>query len=356
RDGYLEHPDTDGCIITYQRLGQPHVAAAHAVQMRKRPTLVIFDEVHHLAEKASWGIAAQVMAGAVANGKDSIHAAAVLNMTGTLFRSKRDKKISTVKYDQVDGDKWQARADWSIPTAALIGTELRPVDLWSYSSHAQIVDLHSEEVISGEVADLDKQQLKAVIRGQLDKKSWLKGFASEALLMLDNQCQFVDEPLKLLFVANSIPAARRAADAINEIRGCEFARLVISDEPAAQKVLRGAARERQSCAIVAVQMVTEGFDCPQVSTIAYATNILADLFVAQMMARAMRVTDFERATGKMLPAQILIPDHGEIRRVFERALKDLPRLIDENPALCTRCGQPRPCTCPPGQLPPAMLR
>jgi hypothetical protein len=42
-------------------------------------------------------------------------------------------------------------------------------------------------------------------------------------------------------------------------------------------------------------MVTEGFGCPQISTIAYATNIVADLFIAQMTALAMRIISAERA-------------------------------------------------------------
>lgn len=346
RDGAIEHPDTDGCIITYQRLAQPAVAQLHALRMSKCPTVVIFDEVHHLAEpdKQAWGKAAAVMAGDVNNG--TVRAAAVLNMTGTLFRSSRMKRIGTVKYERVatdDGEKLQAVADWSIKTADLIGTELRPVDLYSYDSHAQLVDLRNEEVISSQIADLDKQQAKAVFRGQLEKREWLAGFAADALRMLDNQLDYVDEPLKLLFVAHNIKAAKKAADAINKIAGRDFARLVHSEMPgtAARAALRAAAEEKQPCAIVAVQMVTEGFDCPQVSTIAYATNITADLFVAQMMARAMRVTGFERAAGKMLPAQILIPDHPVMRKVFAGALEDVPRLIadaESEKRACGRCG------------------
>jgi superfamily II DNA or RNA helicase len=360
RDGVIEHPDTEGCVITYQRLAQPGTARAHALRIGKHPTVVIFDEVHHLADKQAWGNAAAIIAGDVTNG--TIHAAAVLNMTGTLFRSSRTKRISTVKYDRVstdEGEKLQAVADWSIKTADLIGTELRPVDLYSYSSQAQLVDLRNEEVISSQVADLDKQQAAAVFRGQLGEKGWLAGFATEALRMLDNQLAFVEEPLKLLFIADSIPAARKAADAINKIAGRDFARLVTSDTPSSRADLKAAAKEKQPCAIVAVQMVTEGFDCPQVSTIAYATNITADLFVAQMMARAMRVTSFERATGKMLPAQILIPDHSVMRRVFAAALKDVPRLIPDTAEGdgCGRCGADGgQCGCRSAAGAPAMRR
>ena len=76
-------------------------------------------------------------------------------------------------------------------------------------------------------------------------------------------------------------------------------------------------------------MVTEGFDCPAVSTIAYASNIVAELFVAQMMARAMRVTDAERRQKMMLPAQILIPDHRELRKAFASALVNRMHVLEE---------------------------
>lgn len=138
-----------------------------------------------------------------------------------------------------------------------------------------------------------------------------------------------DQQLKLLYVANDISAAKRAADAINHVTRQDFARLVTSDEPGALRTLRGAAKERRSLAIVSVEMVTEGFDCPEIATIAYATNIIADLFVAQTMARAMRITLAERTQRQMLPAQILIPDDPAMRRAFASALASALHMVDE---------------------------
>lgn len=122
-------------------------------------------------------------------------------------------------------------------------------------------------------------------------------------------------------------AAKRAADTLNQLTRSNFARLVISDEPTADRVLRQAASERTSLAIVSVRMVTEGFDCPAISTIAYASNVVADLTIAQTMARAMRITDAERSLAKVLPAQILIPDHGRLKASFTQALVGRMHLI-----------------------------
>lgn len=329
RDGIFELPGTAGAVVTYQSL--PSTAPGHRTRLDRAPTLVVLDEVHHVGEQKAWGRAVRIMVGDAA--EDAIYPVAVLNMTGTLFRSSGQKRISTVRYRQLsteDGAKYEAIADFSIPTSQLIGTALRPPDLYVFGAQAELVDLRTEQVFAADIADLDREHRRAVIAEQFESRSWVEGFAREAVRMLANQQAAIgsDEPLKLLYVASSQKAARRAADALNTVTQDDFARLVVSDEPNALKVLRQAARDRRSCGIVAVRMVTEGFDCPAVSTIAYASNVVAELFVAQMMARAMRITDTERKIGMILPAQILVPDHAELRRAFASALVNRMHILD----------------------------
>jgi superfamily II DNA or RNA helicase len=88
RDGVFEHPETVGAVITYH--GLPRSAGAHAIRNAKVPTLVVLDEVHHVAGEASWGRAVERIVGDVAN--HTVHARGVLNMTGTLFRSRRPSR------------------------------------------------------------------------------------------------------------------------------------------------------------------------------------------------------------------------------------------------------------------------
>nr|WP_281283132.1 DEAD/DEAH box helicase family protein [Kutzneria buriramensis] len=352
QDGVVEHADADGIVVTYQALAKEQgTAARHAAWAAQHPTLVVLDEVHHLAENAAWGTTAVQRMVRPALG-DPLARPAVLNATGTLFRSSNKQRISTVRYDKVttdSGELLQAVADFSVPTATLIGVELRSPDLYAYGSHARLVDLRQEEVIDADIADLTCEQRSAVVRNAYTSAPWISGFASEAVRLLRNQQLAIglDEPLKLLFIAADVAAARMARDALNEVTGQDdFARLVVSDEPDALQVLHWAARERQPCAIVAIRMVTEGFDCPQVATIAYVTNILARVHVAQMMARAMRITATERAHGRMLPAAILIPDDPELRKAFASALAsamhevELPEAPGQ-PGIGPGTGQPR---------------
>lgn len=328
RDNWQELRGTDGAVVTYHSL--PKSAWAHQRELHHRSTLVVLDEVHHAGDKATWGRAVNHMVGDVSG---EVDASGVLNLTGTLFRSTGSKRISTVQYRRSEADltKFEAIEDYSVKTAQLVPQYLRPPNVYTYGADVRLLDTSTAEIVEGEIADLDAQQKTAVLREQWSSKSWVDGFAAEALRLLQLQQEVVGrgEPLKLLYVAANQQAAKRAADTLNQLTRSNFARLVISDEPSADRVLRRAAKERTSLAIVSVRMVTEGFDCPAVSTIAYASNVIADLTIAQTMARAMRITDTERQLSKVLPAQILIPDHPKLKASFSEALVGRMHLIND---------------------------
>jgi superfamily II DNA or RNA helicase len=341
RDGCFEHPQTEGAVITYQRLSEPSCAAANGARADVARTLVIFDEVHHVGQHGSWERGIERFVGSTRrdeNGETQLRAL-VLNMTGTLFRSSGNKRISTVEYRAVDIEgvtKYEAQADYSVRTVDLIGSQLRPVDLYVYGNTIDVVDLRAETVISSGVADLDDKVRSTALKGMLSDEEWLRHFSGHALALLRQRSEALEhsEALKLLFVADDQRSARRAADVINAVAGADFARLVISDEPNALRTLRRAAREPNPLAIVAVQMVTEGFDCPQIATIAYATRISTEMFIAQMVARAMRITGTERDRGRLLPAAVLIPDRPELRRAFANAMVGFMHLLEDvDPAI-----------------------
>jgi|GEM_PF-7045760 len=324
RDGFFELPRTSGTVITYQGLSAS--AAGQIERMDESATLFVLDEVHHVGDQKAWGQAVQRIVGGDDQAGD-FHPAGVLNMTGTLFRSSGANRIATVNYDTITDEqgvkKFQATADFSVPASDLIGIELRRPDLYAYDGTIELVDLRNETVISGGIADLDAgPQANTAIRDGFKRRVLVHEFAKAALGLLAQQLATIQdrEPLKLLWVADDQQSARIAAEEIDKAAGRKFTELIISDEPKALESLRRASKSPTSCAIVAVRMVTEGFDCPQVSVIAYASATSAVLFLAQTMARAMRVTQTERHDQLMLPAQILIPNHPTLRQRFAEAL------------------------------------
>lgn len=314
RDGFLELPNTAGTIVTYQ--GLIGSAAGHIQQMDAAPTLLVLDEVHHVGDNKAWGSTVSRIVNATTATAESgisdhpidlgMRPGGVLNMTGTLFRTSSKDRIATVAYEQVDIDgttKFQAVADFSVKASDLIGIELRRPDLYAYSGKVELVDVQNEVTHAGDIADLDAgPQTNTAIRESFRRRALVHKFAREALRLLAAQLDTLGdrEPLKLLWVAEDQASAKLAAEEINKAAGRDFARLIISDQKTALADLRSAARSHESCAIVAVRMVTEGFDCPQVSVIAYASATTAVLFLAQTMARAMRVTPTERADRLML--------------------------------------------------------
>jgi superfamily II DNA or RNA helicase len=323
RDGFLELDTTVGTVVTYQGLASS--ADGQIARMRAGSTLLVLDEVHHVGDQKAWGQAVSRIVGS-ADTAEGMFPGGVLNMTGTLFRSGGAQKIGTVRYERIiDGgiEKFQAMADFSVSASKLIGIELRRPDLYSYDGRVELVDVKSETSIVGDIADLEAgSQVSTAIRKGFMQRALVHEFAREALKLLSQQLATIQdrEPLKMLWVAEDQAAAKLAAEEINRAAGRDFARLVISDQKDALKTLRAAAREPQPCAIVAVRMVTEGFDCPPVSVIAYASATTAVLFLAQTMARAMRVTGTERADRMLLPAQILIPNNTALRKAFAEAL------------------------------------
>ncbi|KQR08579.1 hypothetical protein ASF78_20270 [Cellulomonas sp. Leaf334] len=331
RDGFLQHPDTVGTVVTYQ--GLTGSAAGQIQQMRAASTLLVLDEVHHVGDQKAWGNAVASIVGSEET-DDGMHAAGVLNMTGTLFRSSGNQKISTVRYDRVlvDGvEKYQAVADYSVHASTLIGVELRRPDLYAYDGQVRLIDVREETVLEGEIADLTRgPQVNTAIRQGFMDRGLVHAFANEAVKLLGQQLATIEDkaPLKMLWVADDQAAAKLAAEEIDKVVGRPFAKLVISEDSNALKTLRDAATSPHSCAIVAVRMVTEGFDCPEVSVIAYASATTAVLTLAQTMARAMRVTAVERADRRLLPAQILIPNNPSLRTAFAEALVAQFHILD----------------------------
>jgi superfamily II DNA or RNA helicase len=372
RDGVIEHPETVGLVVCYQSLSAQAVAA-HVTGMAKAGTLVIFDEVHHLAdpEHSSWGGHVENMVGKVSGGPP-VNAVAVLNMTGTLFRSSGTQRISTVRYRRIGDDTHEAIADHSVHTAELVGTELRAPDLYIYGGTATLVDLEEEQVIEGEIADLSQRQRSAVAREMFRSAQWLEGYAAEGLRLLTSQLVAVrrEIPLKALHVADDQSAAAAAVKIYNRLgreQGLTYniAEPIYTDSPGSAKRLDIVRDDPRPRVIVTCQMVTEGFDCPELCVLVHATRKAALLFVAQVMARVMRLTRHERASGMMLPAQVLIPDSPVLREVYASAIAAAAQVVREEDTerchsghLRTRC----PCLFPESDClcsvaePPQQLR
>jgi hypothetical protein len=119
-------------------------------------------------------------------------------------------------------------------------------------------------------------------------------------------------PVKALIVASRQDAARDFHDEVNRQmrdRGLQpLAALAISDEPEAHRTLEYFSDQKRVGVLCTVDMAGEGYDCPDIAVVGYASNKLTSLYVRQVTARAMRVTDRERQLERVIPAAVVLPD------------------------------------------------
>jgi superfamily II DNA or RNA helicase len=135
-------------------------------------------------------------------------------------------------------------------------------------------------------------------------------------------------PAKALIVARSQDDARRfqeTTDRLMRERGLRpIAELAVSSEMDAHQVLERFRRLERPGVLCTVDMAGEGYDCPDIAVVGFATNKLTPLYVRQVVARAQRVTAYEREKIKRpIPAAVIIPDIPELVKVMSSILEPM---------------------------------
>jgi len=313
----IERAGQHGVVVTYQSLPNRDQLNAHLSQTRHVPTLLVLDEVHHLARDAdgvhrSWANAIDELAGDVES--QHLRVAGILNLSGTLWRSARAERISTVRYTPPDADgKIISLVDGSVTVEELIREGLlRSIDLYRLGSRVSLADYQELQIVEGNLADVDEKAARAAVArlGAID--TWRSAFVSSVLDKLEQAHRATSHHVKALIVASRQEHAiefRNEVDRQMRRRGLQpLAALAISDEDDAQRTLENFRQQRRVGVLCTVDMAGEGYDCPDIAVLGYASNKLTPLYVRQVCARAMRVTVRERELGATLPAIVVLPD------------------------------------------------
>lgn len=332
-DGEVERLGQDGVVVTYQSLNEPTVGV-HAQQAKRARTLFVLDEVHHVGEPTSAGTRpawARWVTELIGDVDNEIHVAGVLNLSGTLWRSKSSERISTVRYIAESDGKLRSDVDFEIDAAQLIADgQLRPVDLFRRGATVELVNLTEENRVVSAIADLDEGPAsRAAIRELPTNAEWRDKFVDAVLERLELRHRDLGgSPAKALIVARSQVDARAFQETANRLmrqRGLtEFAVLAVSDEPDAQQTLEDFRQQSKPGVLCTVDMAGEGYDCPDIVVVGFATNKLTPLYVRQVVARAQRVTKYERETLKRpIPAAVIIPDIPQLVQVMSDILQPI---------------------------------
>jgi len=318
----IDRPGQHGVAVTYQSLGSRDQLEAHRLQVEHKRTLIVLDEVHHVGERPggmipAWARNVTELAGDVAT--NSLNVAGVLNLSGTLWRSDPRESISTVRYRTVDENRLESLVDFEVTVGELVHRgELRPIDLYRLSAHVRLADYQNLEHVDGALSDLDEKPARAAMASLSSISAWRSSFVAAVLDRLQTAHRALDgHYVKGLIVANRQDAARAFQAEVNRQmtdRGLRpLAEVAVSDDgPDAQRALEQFRAQKRVGVLCTVDMAGEGYDCPDIAVVGWASNKLTSLYVRQVTARAMRVTRRERELERVIPAAVVVPDAPQL--------------------------------------------
>jgi superfamily II DNA or RNA helicase len=334
----------DGVCTTYQGLLSVKVRERHRDAVRDTRTLVILDEVHHLGQPvndesggAAWAQAIRELAGDLGTG---LNVQGVLNLSGTLFRTSPKERISTVQYEEKVGDhgeeRIQAIANYEIHPDRLVREGLlRPPDLFRVGATVEIVDLATAQVTVSAIADLTDDPARVALRHLNRREEWMAQLVTVTLDQLERRYRDSQKThVKALIVTQRQDMAGAFAEEVNKqmaARGLQpLAECVTSDGGAdAYRRLEDFRLKRRVGVLCTVGMAGEGYDCPEICVVTYATNVLTTQYIRQVVARGQRVTSWEREKlGHPLTTAIILPDVPELVEQFTGILAPMVHDIE----------------------------
>jgi superfamily II DNA or RNA helicase len=267
-----------GGVATYQSLAS-QVSLFRKI-VTSRPTLVIFDEVHHLSDAATWGEAAKIACE---------NAARILLLSGTPFRTD-GLAIPFINYD---GDGFclpNFRYDY--PHALSDGVVRMFTFDYSKGSFDEINNGEERKVeFHGDISD---DEAVESLRRLLTPEG---NFLAEQI-RLSHQ--------KLIQIREHIPDAAamavcidqfhaiKVAEAIKRVTGC-VASVIVSDDDKTTDTVDNF-RESSKEWVVSVRQVSEGTDIKRLHVLCYLTTATTEVFFRQLIGRVSRVRFQENNT------------------------------------------------------------
>lgn len=278
--------DQQGYLVTYAGVAtQP---ARHRRIATYEPTLVIFDEVHHLGEGESWGDAARLAFGAVPY---------VITMSGSPFRPKGLGTIPFARYVPTDRDdilRYEADYSYSLGRSIIDGYCREPEFRFSNDTRVRIspagsnreFEVSFQDKVSDAIAQL---RLKAAV--QYNSPSRRK-FLASALSAIREAGRKV-----VIFLGGDTAESKTPTEDAMYLLPKELESLGIGlDEfmvvtertPNAHSLIKEFRLSKRAWILITVNMVSEGVDAPELSAAIFLTTWTSDLSVIQRIGRALR--------------------------------------------------------------------
>ena len=265
----------DGGVTTYQSVSR-NSGIFRALSSRSE-TMVIFDEIHHCNDEATFGTAVMH---AFENARE------ILSLSGTPWRSE-GKKIPFVKYKDGFAD-----ADFAYDYESALSDGVVRYLTFAHADGAITYDADGR--IEPVNAGITEKEAQDRLRKLLDP-------SGEFI-----ERQIIDAHKKLMQIRTEVrdaaglaacidqDHAEKVAKKIKQLTGCDPS-VIVSEESLTNdgiKRFRNCSKEW----LVTVRKVSEGTDIKRLQVLCYFTNVTSDLFFRQLVGRVSRVRgaeDFE---------------------------------------------------------------
>lgn len=321
------HSEFDGYVMTYQQLAQDPLA--HRKIASKSSTLFIFDEIHHVGDQDASG--SSLPFGEAAQ-EAAEFATYRIGLSGTLWRSD-DHAIPYVTYE--DG---VVVPDYEYSyLEALNDGVCRPV-LFRYGTGD--VEWKDEGVpieSSIDDEDLPEAQQRDRLRMALWSTKWVTDVlrqAHEQLLECRQRREVPHPNAKALAVALNQEHAQFLEGCLYRATG-ESATVVTHDvEDASKRIDQFPSSDKRW--LIAVDMVSEGIDIPDLRVGCYLTNVTRELKFRQTVGRFVRAQGLA-SDNREEEAHIVVPKDPRIVAMAENVLNEVRHFRDEREKQ-TSCG------------------
>jgi superfamily II DNA or RNA helicase len=341
RDGDIEAYGTDVCATWAAVQG---LSDALQAICRSSPTLVICDEHHHAAVRASWGDSAD---------SAFVDAKFVLVLTGTPIRSDGEMPIWMACDDEGTIEHPEAGTYTLTYGEAVDLGYCRPVTFHRHEGHFTI-DLEAGdkvEVSSKSPPKLDRSLARipglqrALTFYRLactpqfeDDKTTPRVSGYQATMLQAASAKLEDLRYRMpsaggLVIAPSIEMAKYMVRLIELIEG-EAPLLVHSQMPNPEAKIK-AFRNTAKRWLVSVAMVSEGVDIPRLRVLVYLPNAMTELAFRQAIGRVVRTNGPEDDTR----AYIVMPSLDTFETYARRVEDEMSPAFrtEEGPARTKRC-------------------
>lgn len=256
--------DFIGVSVTFHSLNNNNVRFLSKFLNKK--TLLILDEVHHLAQTKSWGDAIQEIGQLCGF---------VISLTGTPFRHDNER-IPYASYLPYDGtERWQLKTDYSYSYAQSVADKVCcPVSFRRIQIVSPNFDKDNELLM--ENIEAHKLLFSDSLRAD---QPYIRKIIAAADKQLNDKRQMMPNAAGLI-VCNTIDSAKAIQKTLPD------SMVITSDENDSSDIDRF--RNGNYKWLVSVQMISEGVDISRIRVIVYLHNITTRLFFEQVMGRAIR--------------------------------------------------------------------